>query len=145
MDMNVVRLHHKAVLPEYATDGAGAFDLRACLDQRAHVQPGRPLAVGTGLAFEIPEGHAMLVLSRSGHGFNLDIRLANCVGLIDSDYRGELKVKLTADGDNGLVVNHGDRIAQAMVIPFVRMSLIEVDELTETERGEGGLGSTGIF
>jgi len=86
----------------------------------------------------------MLVFSRSGHGFNHDVRLANCVGVIDADYRGEIRVKLTADSKaNPLIVRPGDRIAQALVIPIAQMSFTEVDELSDTTRGTGGFGSTG--
>lgn len=106
---------------------------------------------GTGLAFDIPEGHVMLVFSRSGHGFKYDVRLANCVGVIDSDYRGEVMVKLTkdytlSDEDDHSVpfsVRPGDRIAQAMIIPVERISFAEVDEISSTSRGTGGFGSSG--
>lgn len=97
----------------------------------------------TGLAFEIPPGWVMLIFSRSGHGFKSQTRLANCVGVIDSDYRGQVSVRLTVDAGGGLSVAHGDRIAQAMLVPIPRVELIEVDELSDTERGAGGFGSTG--
>lgn len=86
----------------------------------------------------------MMVYSRSGHGFKSDVRLANCVGVIDSDYRGEVKVKLTNDGNEYMQVNEGDRIAQAMIIPVEQVKFIEVAELSDTERGTGGFGSTGV-
>ena len=85
----------------------------------------------------------LLIYSRSGHGFKNDIRLANCTGVIDSDYRGEVKVKLTSDGDCDFAVNAGDRIAQAMLIPVPKVELMAVTELSDTERGTGGFGSTG--
>jgi len=89
----------------------------------------------------------MLIFSRSGHGFKNDARLANCVGVIDSDYRGEVAVKMTSDRQfsdaHALVVRNGDRIAQAMIIPFPKIKFEEVDELGSTERGTGGFGSTG--
>lgn len=103
--------------------------------------------IDTGLAFEIPEGHVMLIFSRSGHGFKNNIRLGNCVGVIDADYRGPVKVKLAADdmGDwyTGLCIEYGDRIAQGMVIPFPSVEFVVSDELSATERGKGGFGSTG--
>ena len=141
--LRVKRLHPDAVIPKYATEGSACFDLHAInegyLDDIGHVNE----IFGTGLAFEVPPGWAMLIFSRSGHGFNNDVRLANCVGVIDSDYRGEVKVKLTSDSGAMLKVDAGDRIAQAMLIPVPRVSLIEVDEITKTERGTGGFGSTG--
>lgn len=140
-NIKVKRLHPDAILPTYATDGSGCFDLYAI--DRTPIGTGFP-ALRTGLAFEIPEDHVMLVFSRSGHGFNHDVRLANAVGVIDADYRGEVKVKLTADSTvNPLVVRPGDRIAQALVIPIAQMSFTEVDELSDTARGTGGFGSTG--
>lgn len=102
------------------------------------------LVFETGLFFEVPQGKVLLVFSRSGHGFNHDIRLANCVGIIDSDYRGELKVKLTNDSTQAFFnVKRGDRIAQAMLVDSNQVQFEIVEELSETERGTGGLGSTG--
>lgn len=144
--IKVKKLHPDAALPEYATAGAACFDLVAVGVNGVPVMPHRAEGFRTGLAFEIPEGHVMLVFSRSGHGFKNDTRLANCVGVIDSDYRGELMVKLTKDGENHdsvLRVMSGDRIAQALIMPVQRFELQLVDELTETARGTGGLGSTG--
>lgn len=152
MILNVKKTTPSAQLPEYATAGAACFDLRADFSE-AHinvqaygveVHAGRPVTFRTGLSFEVPEGHVMLVFSRSGHGFNNDIRLANCVGVIDSDYRGEVGVKLSNDGGSYMRVNHGDRIAQAMVLPIQQVQFLEVDELSSTERGTGGFGSTGV-
>lgn len=148
--VKVKKLHPEAIMPRYATEGAACFDLHMC-------EPGtEPLTMSggaygsvrgatfdTGLAFEIPPGHVMLVFSRSGHGFNSDVRLANCVGVIDSDYRGEVKVRLAADTSRTLDLKHGDRIAQALVMPLTDVLLIEVDELSDTARGTGGFGSTG--
>lgn len=146
LKLKVKKLHPDARLPVYGTDGAACFDLSAHLpDGDAAISTCSPATViiPTGLSFEIPEGHVMLVFSRSGHGFKNDVRLANCVGVIDADYRGEVMVKLTKDSSGSLFFTHGDRIAQAMVIPFPRVAFEEVEELSSTERGEGGFGSTG--
>ncbi len=153
MQIKVKKLNEKAIIPAYATDGAACFDLFAATVDGKHefvrrLRYGGPLVVGTGLSFEIPEGFAMLVFSRSGHGFKHNARLANCVGVIDSDYRGEVMVKLTTDMPSDskgaqLFVMPGNRIAQAMIIPVGRVSFDEVDELGQTERGDGGFGSTG--
>lgn len=135
------RLHPEAIMPRYATAGAACFDLHALIPNNAPTQP----ALRTGLAFEVPAGHVMLIFSRSGHGFNHSVRLANCVGVIDSDYRGEIMVKLVQDYSDSkpLFVCHGDRIAQAMLVPIPRVELIEADTISETARGTGGFGSTG--
>lgn len=143
MQVKVKKLHTDAIMPKYATDGSACFDLHATeeafVDDIAHTSE----IIPTGLAFEVPACYVMLIFSRSGHGFKNDVRLANCVGVIDSDYRGEVKVKLTADPNGSLTVKKGDRIAQAMVIPIPSVGLVEVEELTDTERGAGGFGSTG--
>ncbi len=142
MEVKVKRLYDSVILPTYATDGSGCFDIYTMLN--GDTDYNEPHTYSTGLAFEIPEDHVMLVFSRSGHGFKNDVRLSNCVGVIDSDYRGELKVKLTCDKIGwGLEVNAGERIAQGMVIPVSKVSFVEVDELTETARGTSGFGSSG--
>lgn len=150
MKLNVKKTHPDAILPRYATPGAACFDLHTLgpadpfYDKQEIGE--QPVTFQTGLAFEIPQGHVMLIFSRSGHGFNHDTRLANCVGVIDSDYRGEVMVRLTRDGSwetKCLGIRPGDRIAQAMIVPIPRVELVLVDELSTTERGAGGLGSTG--
>jgi dUTP pyrophosphatase len=141
------RRHPDAKLPVYATPGSAAMDLHAILPTAdgIPVTDGSPRVFNTGLEVAVPEGHVMLVFSRSGHGFKNDVRLSNCVGVIDPDYRGEVKVKLARDGTRGepMTVYNGDRIAQAMVIEAKQFQPVFVDELDATERGEGGLGSTG--
>ncbi|MBS4017509.1 MAG: dUTP diphosphatase [Dechloromonas sp.] len=150
MQVNVKRIHPDAKLPTYATDGSGCFDLYAHRLEGGYghlrVFDGVPLVCSTGLAFEVPDGHVMLVFSRSGHGFNYSVRLANCVGVIDSDYRGEVKVKLTCDENNerdDLLVSRGDRIAQALILPVERVEFVDVPVLSDTGRGTGEFGSSG--
>ena len=147
MQINIKQLSPLAKMPTYATDGSGWFDLYSINTLPRLVQEGHPVVFDTGLAFEIPPGYGMFILSRSGHGFNFDTRLANCVGCIDSDYRGEIKVKLTCDveRDEGMPMSvmPGDRIAQACILPIPRVSFEFVDELGETARGKGVFGSTG--
>lgn len=144
MELKVKRLRHDAIIPRYATPGSACFDLHSIDEETKMVWEGRPIIFNIGLAFEIPKDHVMLIFSRSSHGFNSDIRLSNCVGVIDSDYRGEIKVKLTADPSarDGLVVFQYDRVAQAMVIPVEQVEFVLCDELSTTERF-GGFGSTG--
>lgn len=150
MQVNVKRLTDTAQLPTYGTDGAACFDLYADLGDLSARPPvfyqndgGNNMRVGTGLAFDIPDGWAMLIFSRSGHAFKENVRLANCVGVIDSDYTGEVMVKLARDDDRHIQVTDGERIAQAMLVPVERVQFFEVDTLKETERGANGLGSTG--
>lgn len=147
--MRIKKLHPDAIVPTYATAGAACFDLHANGDASLVGESGLPIeffdgcTFRTGLAVEVPEGHVMLIYSRSGHGFKNDTRLANCVGVIDSDYRGELMVRLMNEGTEPFIVRKGDRIAQAMVMPVQQVSFEVVEELGETERGAGGFGSTG--
>lgn len=148
MKLGVKLIHPGARMPTYATSGSACFDLYAVADIPHEVFQGTSVTLSTGLIFDIPEGYVLMVYSRSGHGFNYDIRLANCVGIIDSDYRGELKVKLTRDESPGswlgkFTITQGDRIAQAMLMPVEQVQLHRVTEVEETVRGEGGMGSTG--
>lgn len=145
MKLKVKKLDPRAVMPAYATDGSGAFDLTALPWERFAQHPGDNHAhvFRTGLAFEVPRGHVMLIFSRSGHGFSRAVRLSNCVGVIDSDYRGEVKVALRADGDVMGKINPGERIAQAMLVKIPSIEFEEVEELSDTARGTGGFGSTG--
>lgn len=141
LTLKAKRLHPDAQLPEYATAGAACFDIKA--NETCVVLPGDRCVVSTGLSFEVPDGYVMLVYSRSGHGFNKGVRLVNSVGVIDSDYRGEVLIGLHNDSDVLFKVYKGDRIAQAMLMPVPRATLVEADNLSETERGTGGFGSTG--
>lgn len=147
MKLRFKKLHPDAVVPQYATDGAACFDLHAIINNDIGadaILPGFFYTIRTGLAVEVPEGHALMVHSRSGHGFKFGVRLANATGIVDADYRGEIMVCLKNDGTHEpLVINHGDRIAQAMVLPAPRVEFEEVDELSPTKRGAGGFGSTG--
>jgi dUTP pyrophosphatase len=145
--LKVKKLVPEAKLPEYATPGAAAFDIKATSSHL--LLPSFQEKVHTGLAFEVPEGHVLLIFSRSGHGFKNEIRLSNCVGVIDSDYRGELMVALKDDrnlpahADDRYDIQPGDRIAQGIVVPIPQVQLVEVGDLSNTARGTGGLGSTG--
>lgn len=141
MELKFKKLSPAAALPTYGTKGAACFDLYAL--ESGVVPPGGATTVRTGLAVEVPEGHAMMIYSRSGHGFKNGVRLSNGTGVIDSDYRGEIMVRLHNDGQADYEVQMGERIAQAMVIPVLQVQVTETDELGQTERGEGGFGSTG--
>jgi dUTP pyrophosphatase len=135
MKLPVKKLHPKAVIPTFATPGAACFDLVAISREGD--------TYSTGLAFDIPAGYCILVFSRSGHGFKDNTRLCNCVGVIDSDYRGEVKVKLTRDDGKKEMPWVGDRVAQAMLMRLPKTEITEVEDISDTQRGEGGFGSTG--
>jgi dUTP pyrophosphatase len=138
MKVNLKLGHPDAKVPSYATEGSACFDISAV--EGGLLNP--TFIAATGLYFEIPKEHVMLVFSRSGMGFKDDVRLSNCVGVIDSDYRGELKVKLKADGDRKQCTK-GDRIAQGIVLKYEQVDFLLVDALNKTGRGAYGFGSTG--
>jgi len=142
MNIKVKTLSPLAQLPTYATGGSACFDI-ATVSDSVDIAPGASAVLKTDLAFEIPPGHVMMVYSRSGHGFKNGVRLANGTGVIDSDYRGELMVKLHNDGNRVFGVNRGDRIAQAMIVPVAQVAFEHTQELSDTARGIGGFGSTG--
>lgn len=146
MKLRIQKLHELATIPEYATDGSACFDIRAILESPVTLFRGESVVIGTGLAFEIPDGWSMLIFGRSGHGFKHGTRLANCVAVIDSDYRGEVMVKLTREYSNGgeiMQIQDGDRIAQGLLVQVPRIEFEMSEQLTLTSRGQGGLGSTG--
>lgn len=142
MFVKIKKLHPDAQIPAYATDGAACFDLHSVSDVKM-LGPYRPETFATGLAFAVPDDHVMLIFSRSGHGFKHGIRLCNCVGVIDSDYRGEILARLTADEYGTLRIAKGDRVAQAMILPVKQVQFAVCDDLPETIRGQNGFGSTG--
>ena len=132
-----------ASIPKYATDGAAGLDLSAALEAPITIEPGQRVAVPTGLAIALPKGHEGQVRPRSGLAAKFGITVLNSPGTIDEDYRGEVKVILQNHGSEPFVVNHGDRIAQLVVAPVTRVTVILTDALDETTRGAGGFGSTG--
>lgn len=145
MKLNIKLLHADVPVPRYATSGASAFDLRAYFPHypiRTVVPGTEGVIIPTGIAVEVPPGYGLMILSRSGHGFNERVTLANGTGLIDSDYRGEIMVKLVSDL-YPLEIRQYDRIAQAVLVPMPQVEFVVVDELSKTERGAGGFGSTG--
>ena len=142
MQLPVLKLKEEAVLPTRAHAGDAGLDLYAC--EAAHIGPGERWSVGTGVGVEIPEGHAGLVLPRSGLARDHGISLVNAPGLIDSGYRGELRVLLlNTDPAETFRVEAGDRIAQLVLTPIATPEPVEAAELTESVRGRGGFGSSG--
>ncbi|RUO76044.1 dUTP diphosphatase [Idiomarina seosinensis] len=131
-------------LPEYATAGSAGMDLRACLDQPLTVAPGESVLVGTGIAMYIGDPSlAATLLPRSGLGHKKGIVLGNLVGLIDSDYQGELKISVWNRSQQNYTIEPGERIAQLVIVPVVQAQLEVVEHFTETERGSGGFGHSG--
>lgn len=131
-------------LPQYETEGSSGMDIRACLDEPVQIAPGARALIGTGLFIEIPPGYEVQIRARSGLAVKHGIGLVNGIGTIDSDYRGEIKIPLINWGEEPFSVNHGDRIAQMVVARYERVELEAVSQLTETDRGTGGFGHTGI-
>lgn len=130
--------------PFYATPGSAAMDLHACVDEAVTIPAGGRAVIPTGLAIALPSADFVaLVFARSGLGIKHGVAPANCVGVIDSDYRGEVMVGLQNSGKEDYTISPGDRIAQLMITPVVQAQVRLVDELDETERGAGGFGSTG--
>ncbi len=130
--------------PQYATPGSAGLDLRACLEMPIHLEPGQTTLVPTGIAIHLADpGLAAMILPRSGLGHKHGIVLGNLVGLIDSDYQGELMVSVWNRGQTAFTLNPLDRIAQLVVVPVLQVGFNIVDEFPESDRGEGGFGSTG--
>lgn len=138
------RVGQSIELPTYATSGSAGIDLRVCLDEPLQIAPQQTVLLPTGLAIYIADPNlAAVILPRSGLGHKHGIVLGNLVGLIDSDYQGELKISCWNRNQEHFTVNPGDRIAQLVFLPVVRCAFKLVDSFTETSRGEGGFGSSG--
>lgn len=145
MNVKIKKIHPDAKVPVYGSEGAACFDLYAASIIGTESETDRTVLYGTGLQFEVPEGHVMMIYSRSGHGFKHGITLANSTGVIDADYRGEVMVKLTKrDSSIHGMPAVGERIAQAMIVPVEQVVFDEVGELSDTKRGAGCFGSTGV-
>ena len=141
--VQVKKLNEHAILPTYGSANAAGADLYACADSEITIEPGETYLVKTGLAMELPEGYAGLIYARSGLATKRGLAPANKVGVIDSDYRGEIMVALHNHGKEAQIIAHGERIAQLVVTPYIAADFEVADELSDTVRGEGGFGSTG--
>ena len=158
LDVKIKRLSDIAIMPTYGSTKAACMDLYANLGFHdamtvnglakkpnfVEIEPHTTVKIGTGFAFQPPEGYCGLIFARSGLATKQGLAPANKVGVCDEDYTGEYIVALHNDTDETQFVHHGDRIAQLMFVPYEQASLIEVDNLNETERGSGGFGSTGV-
>ena len=143
MEIRIKRLSETAQLPYRGSEEAAGYDLFADLPESVEIAPHTTQMIGTGIAVAIPKGYFGGVFARSGLSAKEGLRPANCTGVVDSDYRGPVKVALHNDGAVPRVVTPGEKIAQLVVIPYLSVSFQEVEELDETKRGEGGFGSTG--
>ena len=142
-NVKLKKLNEEAIIPTYGSAFSAGADLYACLEGPITIHPKETILVKTGIALEIPEGYAGLIYARSGLASKKGLAPANKVGVIDSDYRGEIMVALHNHSMQEQIVEPKERIAQLVVTPFLSVSFEEVDELTETSRGSGGFGSTG--
>ena len=141
--IKVRKLKENAILPTYGSAEAAGADLYACLEEDVTIAPGQTAFIPTGLSMMIPVGTAGLIYARSGMACKRGLAPANKVGVIDSDYRGEFIVVLHNHGTEAQTVSHGERIAQLLITPVFTPGFAEVEELTESQRGAGGFGSTG--
>lgn len=141
--VNIKKLNEKAVLPTYGSEYAAGADLYACNEEKIVIKPHETVLIKTGIAMEIPEGYAGLIYARSGIASKRGLAPANKVGVIDSDYRGEVMVALHNHSEKDGEIEPFERIAQLVVAPFLKVDFEETEELSDTQRGEGGFGSTG--
>ena len=139
----IKRLDPKVTIPEYKTSGSSGMDLKAFLDNKVEIKPYKSALIPTGLSIAIPNDYEVQIRPRSGLAAKSNISVLNTPGTIDSDYRGELKIILFNHGNSNFTVSNEDRIAQMVLVPILKMKFEEVDNLPETDRGEGGFGSTG--
>ena len=142
-NINVKKLNDLAKLPTRGSEYAAGYDLYAATSYNIEIQPHTTVKIGTGLSFELPQGTFAAIFPRSGIATKRGLRPANCVGVCDSDYRGEYIVALHNDTNKVQVIEPQERIAQMILLPYIEMQFNEVDNLSETNRGEGGFGSSG--
>jgi dUTP pyrophosphatase len=144
IDLKIIDPRMKDFLPAYATAGSAGLDLRACIDAALVIEPGQTVLVPTGLAIHIADpGHAAMILPRSGLGHKNGIVLGNLVGLVDSDYQGQLMVSTWNRGQSAFTLQPMDRLAQLVVVPVLQVGFNVVEDFASTDRGAGGFGSTG--
>jgi len=144
-NIKVKKLNEFAKLPTRGSSDAAGYDLYAATNQILDIAPHSTIKVGTGLSFELPEGTFAAIYARSGIATKRGLRPANCVGVIDSDYRGPIIVALHNDTDEMQSIEPGERIAQMILLPYIEMKFNEVNELSDTSRGDSGFGASGKF
>ena len=144
MKMNIKKLHDDAIIPTRGTNESAGYDLYAYLDEdNISINPGESVMIKFGISIEIPSGYFAGIFARSGMAAKRNLRPANCTAVIDSDYRGELMLPLYNDSKEVQVIENKDRVAQLVVMPYLNVEFEEVDELSTSERDQGGFGSTG--
>lgn len=141
-ELKIKKLDEKAIIPTYGTEYSAGADLYALLDEDLEIKPGETVMIGTGLAMAIPTGYAGLIYARSSLGSKKGLAPANKVGVIDSDYRGEIKVPLFNQSKETQIISKNERIAQIIFTPYLKVNFQETDELDDTTRGTGSFGST---
>lgn len=145
MELKIKKMNNNAILPTRGDAEAAGIDLYACIPDKLEIAPGSSVLIGTGIACEFPEGYFGAVVVRSSIGIKRHLALSNQVGVIDNSYRNEILVSLTNMGDMYETISSNERIAQMILLPYVKFDITEANELSETERGMGGIGSTGRF
>lgn len=143
MKVNIKKLNDKAIIPAYGSRFAAGADLYACIENDVVVNPHQTVIIPTGIALELPVGYAGLIYARSGLATKKGLAPANKVGVVDCDYRGEVKVSLHNHSEVAQTVAVGERVAQLVITPYITAEFVTVDELSDTARGAGGFGSTG--
>lgn len=141
-ELKIKKLDEKAIIPTYGTEYSAGADLYALLDEDLEIKPGETVMIGTGLAMAIPNGYAGLIYARSSLGSKKGLAPANKVGVIDSDYRGEIKVPLFNQSKETQIITKNERIAQIIFTPYLKVNFQETNELDDTTRGTGSFGST---
>ena len=145
MEIKIKRLNERAKIPTFGTEFSAGADLYCAEEHETSVCSGQKCSISTGISMEIPEGYVGLVFARSGLACKNGLRLCNSVGVIDADYRGEIKVVLHNDSEYIREIKPGERVAQMIVMPYPKVSFIEVEELSDTVSGKSGFGGTGRF
>lgn len=142
--VNIKKLNKNAVIPTYGSEFSAGADLYCCSDSPVVIEEYKSVLIHTGISMEIPTGYVGLIYARSGLATKNGLAPANKVGVIDSDYRGEIMVCLYNHSNKSQIISNGERIAQIVITPYEKVMFKEVEELTDTRRGEGGFGSTGM-
>lgn len=144
MVLKIRKIKDNATIPTRGSEEAAGVDLYACINSPVTIYPDETYVIGSGVAFEPPKGYFGAVVPRSSVGIKRNLTLPNNVGIIDNDYRGEIMIAFHNIGNQPEVIFPDERIAQLVLLPYITCPIEEIDELTETERGEGGIGSTGV-
>ena len=151
MELKIKKMRDDAIIPTRGSIEAAGIDLYACLDEECEgiydsciiIKPGETVMFGSGIACDFPEGYWGMVVPRSSIGWKKNLTIPQCMGVIDNDYKGEIKIVFTNIGKETQIISSGDRVAQMILLPYATYNIVETDTLSETERGEGGFGSTG--